>query len=174
MMIVFSWSMFIVLLAFTIHILIWKIRIPYRQTRAIVSIFLGMLAFPLGAAFLLARAYPVLQSHLPADIFQYCHIALFVISILFAYIITYTALEADSPTLVMVRKILEAGPGGLDKDSFNKSMTADLLVVPRCKDLLRDKMAYLDGDRYKLTTKGKLLANLFIHYRRLIGAGIGG
>lgn len=173
-MIVFWWSIGLVFLAFALQVIIWKIRIPYLQTRAIVLIFLGVLACSLGAAFVLSQGVPGWQRFLPADIFAYGHIALFVISCLLAYIITYSALEAESPTLAMVRKILAAGPGGLDKTSFDQSMTADLLVMPRCQDLLRDQLAHLDADRYKLTPKGKLIANLFIHYRRLMGAGTGG
>jgi hypothetical protein len=173
-MIVFWWSIGLVLLAFTLHVIIWKIRIPYRQTKAIVLIFLGVLACLLGAAFVLSQAAPGWQPFLPTDIFAYGHIALFVISFLLAYIITYSALEAESPTLTMVRKILAAGPRGLDKTSFDQSLTADLLLVPRCQDLLRDKLATLDADRYKLTPQGKLIAKLVIHYRRLMGAGTGG
>jgi len=173
-MIVFWWSMGLVLLAFSLQVIIWKIRIPYLQTRAIVLIFLGVLAGSWGAAWLLSWVAPEWQPLLPADIFAYGHIALFVLSCLLAYIITYSALEAESPTLTMVRQILAAGPAGLDKTSFSKSLTADLLLVPRCQDLLRDQMAYLDADRFRLTPKGKLIAKLFLYYRRLMGAGLGG
>lgn len=173
-MIVFWWSISLVLLAFTLHIIIWKIRIPHRQTKVIVLIFLGVLACSLGAAFVLSQAAPGWQPFLPGNIFEYCHITLFETSCLLAYIITYSALEAESPTLAMVKKILAAGPRGLDKNSFDQSMTTALLVIPRCQDLLRDKLATLNSDRYKLTPKGKLITKLVIHYRHLMGAETGG
>ena len=30
-------------------------------------------------------------------------------------------------------------------------MNDDLLVIPRVRDLITDKMAYIDGDKYRLT-----------------------
>ena len=36
-------------------------------------------------------------------------------------------------------------------------MNDELLVIPRVRDLLNDKMAYIDGEKYRLTPKAFLL-----------------
>ncbi|MEW6386714.1 MAG: hypothetical protein AB1491_04270 [Thermodesulfobacteriota bacterium] len=171
---VFIWSLAVTFLAFALHLLIWKIRLPHRQMGAIVRIFLGALAFSLGGAFLAGLVVPAWQPYLPGTPWEYLHITLFVLVVLMAYLITYTALEADSPTVVMVAMIRSAGPGGLEREKFERALSDDLLVVPRCRDLLRDGLACLEGDRYRLTGKGRFLARLFSHYRRVLDLGLGG
>ena len=100
--------------------------------------------------------------------------SLFFISLALAYIISYSGVEADSPSLVMTLTIANAGPEGLDKKEFDKIMTNDILVKPRIRDLLLDKMAYKEGDKYKITPKGILFARIFIIYRKLLNAQKGG
>ena len=99
---------------------------------------------------------------------------MFYLSLLLAYMITYTALEADSPSLVMVMAISSAAPDGLDKTRFDQMMSDDTLIVPRIKDLVLDKMAYVDGEKYHLTPKGILMAQIFVFYRKLLAAPKGG
>ena len=48
-------------------------------------------------------------------------------------------------------------------------MTHDVLVIPRIKDLLLDRMVYLEGEKYLLTPKGILFAQLFIYVRKILG-----
>lgn len=82
--------------------------------------------------------------------------------------ITYSALEADSPSLVIVTTIANAGPNGLDKKYFDELMNDDILVKPRIRDLLLNKMAEMEGDKYVLTPKGVLFARIFIVYRKIM------
>jgi len=110
----------------------------------------------------------------PLNFWEYLHVCLFFISLTLAYMITYSALEADSPSLVMVMAIRSAGPEGLDKKKFGQLMSDDTLVMPRIKDILLDKMARVDGDKYRLTPKGILMARIFIFWRKLINAPEGG
>ena len=88
--------------------------------------------------------------------------------------ITYTALEADSPSLVMIRAIGNTKDKGLPKELFNKMLSDDVLIKPRIEDLLLDKMAYLDGDKYYLSKKGILMARIFVFYRGLMNVSKGG
>ena len=82
--------------------------------------------------------------------------------------ITYSALEADSPSLVIITTIANAGSNGLDKKSFDELMNDNVLVKPRIRDLLLNKMVEMDGDRYVLTPKGILFARIFIIYRKIM------
>jgi len=104
----------------------------------------------------------------PDTISEYLHITLFVISLTLAYIITYSALEADSPSLVMIMNIASAGSDGLPKKKFEQLMTDDILIIPRVRDLLRDKMVCIENGKYKLTAKGIVFTRIFIVYRHIL------
>lgn len=82
--------------------------------------------------------------------------------------VTYSALEADSPSLVMIMTIAHSGSEGLSQKSFEEKINNDTLIVPRLKDALSEKLAYLNGNKYILTPKGRIIARMFITYRRII------
>jgi len=111
---------------------------------------------------------------MPGSISEWLRIGIFHISLTLAYMITYSAIEADSPSLVMVMAIANSGPNGMDAKEFEATLNDDLLIRPRIMDLITDKMAYKEDGRYRLTKKGLLFANIFIYYRRLLRAPKGG
>jgi len=82
--------------------------------------------------------------------------------------ITYSAIEADSPSLVIMMAIANAEPKGLEKKDFDELMTDDKLVKPRIKDILLNKMAEIVGDKYVLTPKGAVFVGIFIIYRKIM------
>jgi predicted transcriptional regulator len=88
--------------------------------------------------------------------------------------ITYSAIEVESPSLLMILKISDMGTQGLDRKDLEETMNDELLIIPRVRDLLTDRMAYLEGEQYKLTRKGKVAAKIFIFYRKILNAGKGG
>jgi len=100
-------------------------------------------------------------------------ITLYVICTL-AYLISFTAIEADSPSLLMVEMIREAGDRGVASEDLRNSIATDNLVVPRISDLVRDKMVINEHGRLLLASKGKLLSQLFKYQRRLFRMGPGG
>lgn len=104
----------------------------------------------------------------PDTLSEYLHIFLFVTSFTLAYMITYSALEADSPSLVMIMSIANAGPNGLPKEQFEQLMTDEMLSIPRIRDLLRDKMIFVEKGKYKLTLKGLVFVHIFIVYRHIL------
>jgi hypothetical protein len=91
-----------------------------------------------------------------------------------AYIVTYSAVAADSPTLIMILRIAEAGGAGMDRASLERAIDDNVLIAPRLKDLLTAQLVELDGETYRLTLKGVRWARLFAFYRNLIRAGKGG
>jgi len=170
---VLFWGLFLVALAFVLHLIVWKIHLPKRQTKIMLLMFFGTLIA--GSAFLWTHpAFSLFGVAAPDGSIEYVRIALLFTAFTLAYMITYSGLEADSPSLVMVLSIDQAGPEGLSKQIFFQQMTDDILIKPRVRDLLTDKMAYLDGNTYRLTPKGVLLAKIFVVYRSILGAGKGG
>lgn len=134
-------------------------------------VFFSIMVFGLTAIHLSSNHLNALAVKSPLD---YLHICLVFISLTLAYMITYSAIEVDSPTLVITILIANTGSAGMEKKQFYEAMTNEVLVKPRIEDLLTDKMADCKADRYFLTAKGVLLARLFIFFRSLLKMPKGG
>ena len=116
----------------------------------------------------------IFSIHPPVSVPEYFQLWLYFVSLTLAYMITYSAIEVDSPSLLIIMKISEAGPIGLTKDQLKYEMDDSVLIKPRIEDMLLDRMTELKQGRFQLTMKGVLLARPFIFYRNLMSAGKGG
>jgi hypothetical protein len=105
---------------------------------------------------------------------SFFQLSIYFLSLTLAYLITYSAIEADSPSLLIVIKIFEADSFGLSKESLEYELNNAVLIEPRINDLTRDKMAEFHEGKYRLRMKGILLARLFTFYRNMLKAGKGG
>lgn len=159
-------------LPFVLHWALWRVCLPRRQTLAIV-----LLTLTVDAVSLLSLAWSqgtfAGAPGAPSPV-VYAHLGLFMFAMLCAYVITYSALEADSPTLVMVQMLYEARPQGLEVEKFLARLGNDVLVLPRVRDLERDGMAEVRQGRYVLTPKGRLMALGFTRFAKLLRVGLGG
>lgn len=169
---VFGSSLF--LIAFILHLIVWRIRLPQRQIKTLLQIFFATLLAGIAGLWYSPLSFTLFNLTTPGSLWEYLHICLFFVSFTLAYMITYSALEADSPSLVMVMSISNAEPEGLDKERFEQLLSDETLVMPRIKDVLLDRMVYMDGNIYRLTNKGAMMARLFIFYRKLTNAPEGG
>ncbi|MBI4349904.1 MAG: hypothetical protein HY550_00550 [Elusimicrobia bacterium] len=167
------WGNLVFFFFFLLHFIVWKIKLPARQTRGLLLVLFGGLAASL-AAFGLFPSLSLLGVPAPAGLPENLAVALYVSSLILAYMITYSAIEADSPTLVMIRTIADAGEDGMAKEDLLAALNNGVLIEPRLRDLLTDRMAALVGGKYALTPKGRLFARLFTAHRRLLGLGKGG
>lgn len=167
-------SILAVMSALLIHYAVWKIRVPQKQTRAILLIFFSVLGGIILNLPVIAARFPLLSLELPLHPTTYLHVIGFVTAAALSYMITYTVIEVDSPSLVMALAISKAGEVGLPEAEFNAMMNDSLLVEPRIKDMLRDGLITQDGNVYHLTAKGRRMAGIFVLHRRLLGAGMGG
>jgi hypothetical protein len=134
----------------------------------LLLIFFATLIIGLAGLWAFSLSLKALGFSSPSTLAECIHIALFFTSLTFAYIVTYTALQVDSPSITMVMQIDNAGPDGYGIMAFTKMMTDDILVKPRIRDLVTAELACVDGDKYRLTRKGILLAGVFIYYRKLM------
>lgn len=153
-------------LAFILHLVIWKLRIPRSQTKVLLVIFSGVLI----SSIVFLEFIPLFDIKL----LEYLHLGLLYICLALAYTATYSAIEADSPTLVIVDNIAKSGSSGITKEKLYELVNDDILVKPRIKDLLEAKMVYLQQDKYKLSPNGRSFIKIFILYRNLLRLGKGG
>lgn len=157
----------IFILALAIHLAVWKLHLPKNQKRALLGIFLGIFFAALFGIRILSQ-FAVLAQISPQSL-EYLQIFIFYISLVLAYMVTFSAIEVDSPSLMIVENIASKGSAGLDKEELGRMMRDDLLVLPRIKDLVDDGIVYLESGKYKLAPKGVPIARLFIFYRNLMG-----
>lgn len=171
---VLGWGIGLFAAAFLVQLALWRVRIPVRQVKALLAIFAGALLAALAAGGYAAAAAPAWRSLLPRGGAEWVHLALFHLAATLAYMITYSAVEVDSPSLHMVLAIRAGGAAGLPEADLLALRSDERLVAPRVRDLVTDRMAVLAGGRYRLTPKGALLARTFVLYRAILGAGKGG
>lgn len=151
-------------IAFLVHLIVWRWRYPRNPIKTLVLLF-GTVALT-GIIFLSLRAsYTAVQ---------YAHIALFFFSLFTCYLITYSAIEADSPSLVIVLLVAKCGKEGMPSERIKEAMGNDLLIEPRIKELAQAGLVDLSGLTYKINAKGRLLLLPFIIYRNFLGLGKGG
>ena len=161
-------SLLLFAFAFAVHLVLWKIHVPKRQTATLLILFVGVLAAGGGAragdVLRLGRlGIPALAS--TADFLQ---VGSFFIACMLAYIVVYSALAADSPSLVLIQQIAAAGTAGLSHESLLERASARVLIDPRLQDLISDRVADFDGARYRLRPKGVRLARLVTFYRNTL------
>ncbi len=170
---VLFWGISVFIAVLAVHLIIWRIGVPRRQGRTLFLILVGvpMVVLPV-LAWAQEKGVPVWFA--PQGIWDFVHILLLACMLSIAYVASYPALQADSPSLVMVMAIDRAEPEGVDKEYFRKKMNDEILIIPRIQDLLVDQMAVLEGDRYRLTPKGRRIAQFFSFYRYLVNMHKGG
>ncbi len=168
------WGSMLLCAAFAIHYAVWRLRLPRRQNKTLLEIFFGTLLSGLCIMRILHGLGTAFDHYLLQGIAEHIQASVLFLSCTFAYMITYSAIEVDSPSLLMTLAIAQAGADGIDKSEFEARMTDDILTRPRLQDLITDHMTRFDGKRYILTKKGAMVARIFVTYRRMLNLDKGG
>jgi hypothetical protein len=155
-----SYSVGLFLLAFAIHWLQWRIRLPQRHTTALLWTFMGTLAAGLVALLMM----PELYAPAPGPVWPLVQVALFHIGAAFAYIIIYSTLEAQSVALALVKHVAAAGENGRSRAELSSFLDGVQTLGARLDAMLRDGLLVEQAGAYRLTPKG-------LHWARLFGAG---
>lgn len=161
-------------LAFLVHWSVWQIRRPQATGQVLILLLSGTVV---GGAFLLGlggHVAPGLGRFLPGDVGAWVQTVVFGLAISAAYVLTYPAVEVESPIMVIIDLIERAGPGGLERDELYRRLDDDFLVTPRIDDLVSEGLAVDDAKGFRLTDKGRSLGRIFIVWRKILGAEIGG
>ncbi|MDP8261796.1 MAG: hypothetical protein P9M13_00655 [Candidatus Ancaeobacter aquaticus] len=153
--------------AFFLHVLLWNIRIPKHQVRSLLVLFFFTLIFGLFAIFLIS-SMQIPDIFIITRMSVYLHVCFFYVSVVLVYIVTYPAIEVDSPSLVIIMSVAHARADGLAKDKLYTLLTNDVLVKPRVDDLIFEDMLTLDGDRLRITKKGSMFIRIFVMYRKIM------
>ena len=167
---IYGFSLF--LLAFLVHFIIWKIRIPERQRKTLLIIFIITLIT--GLMMIITwncYALSLYSGFIPLYLSEYLHICLFFTSITLVYIELYSTLETDSPSLLIITTIANSGKDGLNRKELEQSMAPLIqgqIIMDRLRHIIFDNMAYIDKEKYKLTRQGLILVKIFLFYKNLL------
>jgi hypothetical protein len=164
----------LLLLSFAAQALIWRRRRPRAQYTALLALYLG--ALPLATAALIGArlAWPAAAGALPLEPVDYATFAVLYVALVLAVGTTYSAVQADSPTMSILLAVEAAGTRGLGQDELVDRFPDRVLVVPRLDDLLAGGLARLRDGRYVIRRRGVLLARTFVAFRRILGMERGG
>lgn len=140
--------------AFVVHWLVWRIRVPRRQTAALLAIFFGALCvgIPMAACAPLAAGFTLRGP------WECLHVAIFHVAVALAYIVVYSALEERSPSMTVLSFINEAGCAGRTREEITRVLRTASPVEVRLDAAIRDKMLVETGGRCELTPKGRAWA----------------
>ncbi len=167
-MTVLVWGLALFLIAFFAHLALWRVHLPRHHIAVLLRLHAGVLAAGLLALPLLPTRVSLLGVPPPRTAAELIHVGVLFIALALAWIVTYTALPVDSPSLTMLLNIAAAGPAGLPAADLERLLTDEVLVRPRLADLVREEMVELRRGRYALTGPGRRYATLFARYRLLM------
>jgi hypothetical protein len=151
---------------FAVHLIWWRIALPQKQRTALLALFLigGLVLSPV-VGFLLG-----LFGFAPLSLIQWFNVALAVVAFALAYVVTYSALEADSPTLSLVRHIASAGSGGVGEEALRDFMASRPFVGARLSALVEEGMVHEKDGRIHLAEHPYTLFRMvLLHRERILG-----
>jgi hypothetical protein len=170
-MAILQWSLVLFLSVLLTHVLVWRIRKPRSPLKALLVIVLMVPATGLAilsgtagsSSFLGLRALP--------NIAAYLHVLLFTTSAGLAYMVGYTLLEWDSPTLTIVRMIESAGSEGIgEADLLKRFHDQPSFLESRIETLMRSRILVEKDGRYVLSSGRHLFFRIILLYPRLTRA----
>jgi hypothetical protein len=165
-----GFSLGVLILAWVVHLVWWRIAIPRRP-------FLTLLAFLLGfwpGALAVAWSVPVLVPFSPESWWEAVHSALFHVALVLCYIVTYSAFGEDSSTLSILIYLDRAGPAGRCRDDILRMLSEGMIVGGRFDSLVEGGILTSQGEGYMLTRQGRRWAEFFRFFRRIYRLRKGG
>jgi hypothetical protein len=145
-------------IALLIHLVLWRLRLPKGQIRALLCIF-GAVLFAWFVAFA-TGSLPMIET---------LQIALCYVSISLSYVITYSAIEGDSPTLSLMRLLAARQPAGMDSGEVAEFLAKRPFVKARISALIASGQVREEGGRYVIAGKPSAFFRVILAYRKLYG-----
>jgi len=154
--------------AFVAHWLLWRVRIPARQTLALMAIFLATLVIGLFSSAWWPPAWRF------TNVWEVLHVAIFHVAAMLAYVVAYSALEERSPSMTILSRVADSGSLGQSREELQAMLVNVSPVEIRLAAMVRDGMVRDEAGTIVLTNKGWAWANTFTTWRRLLRFRLGG
>lgn len=172
---IFAISFMIFIACLFVHVIVWRVRFPRNRPAALFFTFLALpplvtaVLYGLGLFDAVSKAYGALS----LSITEWLSIYFLHYSLSMAYILSYPAIEAVSPTLAITLMIGEADGAGVGQEELASAFNDDFLLMPRIRDLIEARLVSEREGYITITPLGKAYAGGFIIMRRLLGLQTG-
>ena len=154
--------------ALLLHIMVWRIHVPSRQAGALIAVNLVVAILGFGALYA-SRSKGIELSGakllLAIEVFG---------SLAAIYLILFSAVEANSPTLTILNLIHANGSQGISDERLRLEMSQYSFVPSRINQLLQDGMVIETSDGLRLRSRGRLLISFILFYRSLLNRNFAG
>jgi hypothetical protein len=168
MMRLFLAGLVLLLLAFFVHIVAWRVRLPRRPIPTLLGIFA---ATPL----VVVPIYLALEP-LPAftDASDTVRLLLFYVSCALVYVVLYSAIESRSPSLAIVSHLASRGSVGCTEADFADRVTDDGGIGMRIAAMTAAQTIVVSDGQCTLTPAGRRWAGLFEFASAIFRLPLGG
>ena len=148
------------------HLILWRFYLPKAQLKTLLAIFF-VIWFNV---FFVACVGDWRLVRLDGEkafvgIFYFCH---FYWAAALCYVITYSAMEGDSPTLSLTRHLHAKGAEGVSHEEIEEFFRQRPFVDARVKALVTDNIFMEESGGYRLASGKYLLFRLILGYRKVV------
>ncbi len=154
----------LLIVAWVLHVIVWRLRPPRNHTIGLLRLFVLVLAAGL------------VGSRVALDMgwMQLAHGGLLYVATMLAYIAFYCAIEEDSPSLRIIEALNAEDGTSVSHADLRLLISHDGFVGTRI-NLMRDTGLLVERDGYlNLTDKGRRFVALFDLPARILGIAKGG
>ena len=152
-------------IAWIVHLTIWRWRLPKGQLKALLVIFAVVWAL---AALSVPTGFVGFGSFAASWLVGFLYFCLIYWSAAFCYVITYSAMEGDSPTLSLTRHLHRRGEAGVSHEEVEEFFRQRPFVGARVKALVTDNFFMEESGGYRLASGKYLFFRLILGYRRVV------
>ena len=161
------------LVGFIVHVVLWRVRRPVNTTVTIILVFVVSVS-TVWLALSIFGIFQGLTGYLPQEPVDKILSLLLALALAVSYIMTYPALENDSPTLRLVYVIAQKGRIGATEEVLFKSFSNKNTVEPSINEMIRERLVRIEDQSILLTERGHRLARIYRKWRVILGAEMGG
>jgi hypothetical protein len=170
MMHLFLVGLALLILAFVMHVIIWRVQPPKRSIRALLGIFA---ATPLVTVSIFVAIEPS-SAIIGASLSGALRVLLFYVSCSLVYVCLYSAIEAQSPSLAIVSYVAGCGSAGCSETEIGNHIIDRESVSARIDSMTAAKMIVVGDGRCALTPGGRLWAEVFEFAGNIFRLPLGG
>jgi len=153
-------AFFTLSVAWLLHFALWRVRLPKAQLKTLLIIF-----FLVWAAVVVALC---LSEAALSGVLWILYFSLIYWSAAFCYVITYSAMEGDSPTLSLTRHLHRRGEAGVSHEQIEDFFRQRPFVGARVKALVTDNVFIEEQGGYRLSPGSYVFFRVILRYRRVV------
>lgn len=169
---IFLIGIFIFFICLFVHIVIWRLWYPPKKVIALLLLFI-LLPFLFIVGYSWLEWFGFAPSIISFTTIEWSAIYLIHFALSSAYILSYPAIEAVSPSLAILLIVGDSNPKGMLHDDLLHVFDDEVVLEPRLKDLIEAGLIIKSDDYLMVTSRGSTFVKCFILLRCLLGLPIG-